>query len=266
MQPTKVDGFVSGFFGLGLGRRFDWCSFLVPSCEEVVVLATILVGMARVPNSKRLLTYAVRPVPISRGLGCATFAGIGVARARRAARRGNPVAKPTPGSKAPCVWYRMNTRDDMRVDSPSSSPLTSHASQRRFSDQIDETIAEEEESSLGFQGFPIMHQHEHSFTRCLGAMRATCSTCLALGLHAQMRHSHLRALILDTLMRVGKRDRHNVSPLCDWILCYLFFWKVSGFVAGFVVIVLCLSRRTVLHTLLARLFSALFEFCTSHLK
>ena len=44
------------------------------------------------------------------------------------------------------------------------------------------------------------------------------------------------------------------------------FWKVSGFVAGFVVTVLCLSRRTVLHTLHARMFSALIEFCTSHLK
>ena len=44
------------------------------------------------------------------------------------------------------------------------------------------------------------------------------------------------------------------------------FWKFSGFVAGFVVTVLCLSRRTVLHTLHARILSALIEFCTSHLK
>ena len=35
------------------------------------------------------------------------------------------------------------------------------------------------------------------------------------------------------------------------------FWKVSGFVAGFVVTVLCLSRRTVLHTLHARMFFSL---------
>ena len=34
------------------------------------------------------------------------------------------------------------------------------------------------------------------------------------------------------------------------------FWKVSGFVAGFVVTVLCLSRRTVLHTCHARMLLA----------
>ena len=34
------------------------------------------------------------------------------------------------------------------------------------------------------------------------------------------------------------------------------FWKVSGIVAGFVVTVLCLSRRTVLHTCHARMLPA----------
>ena len=36
--------------------------------------------------------------------------------------------------------------------------------------------------------------------------------------------------------------------------------------AGFVVTGLCLSRRTVLHTHLARMCSAWIEFCISHLK
>ena len=34
------------------------------------------------------------------------------------------------------------------------------------------------------------------------------------------------------------------------------FWKVSGIVAGFVVTVLCLSRRTVLHACHARMLPA----------
>ena len=66
-------------------------------------------------------------------------------------------------------------------------------------------------------------------------------------------------------------DTHQVSVLrkCSPVPVRVRvsnFWKVSGFVAGFVMTVLCLSRRTVLHTLHARMFSALFEFCTSHLK
>ena len=44
-----------------------------------------------------------------------------------------------------------------------------------------------------------------------------------------------------------------------WVLVQVVrsFWKVSGFVAGFVVTVLCMSRRTVLHTLHARMFFSL---------
>ena len=38
------------------------------------------------------------------------------------------------------------------------------------------------------------------------------------------------------------------------------FWKVSGIVAGFVVTVLCLSRRTVLHTYHARMLPACSNF------
>ena len=45
------------------------------------------------------------------------------------------------------------------------------------------------------------------------------------------------------------------APSCSDIRL-MQFWKVSGFVAGFVVTVLCLSHRTVLHTLHARMLSA----------
>ena len=44
------------------------------------------------------------------------------------------------------------------------------------------------------------------------------------------------------------------------------FWKVSGIVAGFVVTVLCLSRRTVLHTVHARMLPACSNFAFSHLN
>ena len=55
------------------------------------------------------------------------------------------------------------------------------------------------------------------------------------------------------------------SLIPSQVSTHLNFWKVSGIVAGFVVTVLCLSRRTVLHTC-HRAHVQLDQTLLSHLK